>query len=58
MLCTWAKNFEREKLQSLGEAEKICWVAGNYATSTALRCVLRSIDGATTELRRGQILAH
>ena len=57
---TRAMDFGKEKLQSLNEAEKICWVFGNYAASTvaALYCALRSIDGATTESQRGQILGQ
>lgn len=53
-------DFGREKLQSLGEAQKISWVFGNYAASTvtALCRALRSIDGLTTESQRGQILAE
>ena len=53
-------DFGKEKLQCLKEAEKICWVFGNYAASTvvALCCALRSIDGAMTELQRGQILGQ
>ena len=53
-------DFGKEKLQCLKEAEKICWVFGNYAASTvaALCCALRSINGAMTESRRGQILGQ
>ena len=53
-------DFGKEKLESLNEAEKICWVFGNYAASTvaALCCALKSIDGATTESQRSQILGQ
>ena len=53
-------DFGREKLQSLGEAQKISWVFGNNAASTvtALCRALRCIDGLTTESQRSQILAE